>query len=90
MATPGEFLVNNTSEDCTRLLSQLESVKTTASRIVERMSAIGAGALAGYVWPNEYSQVKFVALYTALAALPGTVVEDDTRDKIFELIAAIQ
>ena len=90
MATPGEFLVNRTSDDCTALLSQLESVKTLANRIVERMAALGAGVLTDYSWPNEYTQVKFVALYNALNTLPGSVVEDDTRDKLVELSAAIQ
>jgi hypothetical protein len=90
MATPGEFLVNNTSDDCTMLLVRLESVKTLANRIAQRMDALGADVLSGYQWPNEYTQAKFVALYNALNNLPGTVVEDSTRDKIVELVAAIQ
>lgn len=90
MATPGDFLVNRTSDDCNTLLAQLESARTTAQRIAQRMESLGVAALNGYVWPNEYSQAKFVALYSALDALPGSVVEDDVRDKLYELVAAIQ
>jgi len=32
MATPGDFLVQRTVNDCTMLLSQLEAAKTTAQR----------------------------------------------------------
>jgi hypothetical protein len=90
MATPGEFLVNKSSDDCNELLSHLERAKTIANRVVERMDALGTAALVGYSWPNGYTQTKFVALYQALNGLPGSIVEDDTRDKIIEFVAAIQ
>jgi hypothetical protein len=90
MATPGDYLVNKTSDDCNALLARLEDAKTLANRIVQRMEALGIGALVGYVWPNDYTQAKFVDLYQALDALPGSVISDDNRNKIVELVAAIQ
>lgn len=90
MATPGHLLVLNTRENALQLLQQLEQAKTTASRIVQRMEALGVGALAGYAWPNEYTPADFVALYNALDALPGSVVADGVRDKLYKLVAAVQ
>lgn len=90
MATPGHLLVTNTRENALALLNQLEQAKTTATRIVQRMEALGAGALVGYEWPNGYTQADFVALYQALDALPGSVVTGDTRDKLWKLVAAVQ
>lgn len=90
MATPGEYLVYQTVEDCTSLVQELERTQRLVWRIVERMEAIGAGPLTGFVWPNGYTQAKFVALYNALAALPDFVVDDAVRDDIFELLAALQ
>lgn len=90
MASQGEFLVTKTVNDCTTLLSQLEAAKTTAQRISQRMVSLGLPALAGYAWPEGYTQADFVALYTALTALPGSVVVDATRDAIFKLVSSIQ
>ena len=90
MASQGEFLVTKTVNDCTTLLSQLEAAKTTAQRISQRMVSLGIPALDGYVWPDGYTQADFVALYTALAALPGSMVVDATRDAIFKLVSSIQ
>ena len=90
MATPGEFLVQRTVSDCTTLLSQLEAAKTTAQRVSQRMVSLGLPALAGYVWPDGYTQDDFVALYVALAALPGSVVADETRDALHALVSSIQ
>ena len=90
MATPGEFLVNKTANDGLALLATLEDAKTLALRISQGMVAIGVGALSGYEWPNGYTQEKFMALYTALNTLPGLVVEDSVRDKLYEFVAAIQ
>lgn len=90
MATPGDYLVTKTATDCNTLLARLEEAKTLALRISQRMESMGTGPLAGYSWPNDYTQAKFVALYQALDALPGLVVENSTRDKIIELVAAIQ
>lgn len=90
MASRGEFLVTKTVNDCTTLLSQLEAAKTTALRISQRMVSLGTPALDGYVWPEGYTQADFVALYTALAGLPGSLVVDATRDAIFKLVSSIQ
>lgn len=90
MSTPGDFLVQRTVVDCTTLLSQLEAAKTTAQRISQRMVSLGTPALVGYVWAEGYTQNDFVALYTALAALPGSVVADATRDALQKLVSSIQ
>jgi hypothetical protein len=90
MASQGEFLVTKTVNDCTTLLSQLEAAKTTAQRISQRMVSLGIPALAGHAWPEGYTQSDFVALYTALSALPGSMVADTTRDAIFKLVSSIQ
>jgi len=90
MASQGEFLVTKTVNDCTTLLSQLEAAKTTAQRISQRMVSLGIPALDGYVWPGGYTQADFVALYTALSALPGSLVTDATRDAIFKQVSSIQ
>jgi hypothetical protein len=90
MATKGEYLVNRTVEDCTALIAQLEHVKRIVWRTVERMEAIGAGPLDEYNWPDDYSKAQFVSLYNALDGLPNFVIDDDTRDKIFDLLSSIQ
>lgn len=90
MASQGEFLVTKTVNDCTTLLSQLEAAKATAQRVSQRMVSLGLPALAGYVWPDGYTQDDFVALYVALSALPGSVVADETRDALHALVSSIQ
>ena len=90
MATPGQYLVNNTVTDCNSLLAQLRSLKQVMTNIVERMEAIGASALSGYQWPEGYVNQDFLDLYNALKALPGSVVEDDVRDSIYKLVSHIQ
>lgn len=90
MATQGDYLVNNTVNDCNSLLAQLQAARTTITRIAERMEALGTAALSGYEWPSGYTQTDFVALYNALGALPGSVVSDDVRDKLFKLVSSIQ
>ena len=90
MATQGTYLVNNTVNDCNSLLAQLRNVKQTALNIAERMEAIGAPALTDYVWPEGYTSQDFLNLYNALKALPGSVIEDDTRDAIYKPVSHIQ
>ena len=90
MSTPGQFLVIQSREDSVQLLRQLEQAKTTANRIVQRMEALGVGVLVGYEWPNGYTQADFVAMYNALSALPGLVIDDDVRDALFDLVSAVQ
>jgi hypothetical protein len=60
------------------------------TRIAERMEALGIPALAGYEWPEGYTQADFVALYTALNSLPGSVVADTVRNALFKLVSFIQ
>lgn len=90
MATPGQYLVNNTVNDCNSLLAQLEQVRRLVTRVTERMEAIGAGALADYTWPEGYTQQDFMDLYQALNALPGSVVANAVRDALFNLVSHVQ
>ena len=90
MATPGQYLVNNTVTDCNALLLQLEQARRLMTRITERMEALGTAALAGYAWPEGYAQQDFVDLYQALDALPGSVVSDAVRDALFDLVSHVQ
>lgn len=92
MATPGpgQYLVNNTVNDCNALLLQLRNVKQLVMNITERMEAMGVAALAGYEWPEGYTQQDFVDLYQALNALPGSIVENPVRDALFDLVGHIQ
>lgn len=90
MATQGHFLVIRSVEDAVTLLAQLERARTTIARIVERMESIGPAALDGHAWPEGYTKADFVALYNALNALPGSVVADDVRNKLFKLVSSIQ
>ena len=90
MATQGHYLVTRTVNDATSLLAELEQTRTVITRIVERMGAIGATALDDYEWPDGYAKGDFVALYTALNGLPGSVVADEVRDALFELASHIQ
>ena len=85
----GTYLVTRTSEDCAALLRQLEQAKTTAARITQRMEALGIPALQDYVWPDGYSQDDFVALYRALDALPGSIVNNLTRDALFKIVSSV-
>ena len=90
MATKGQYLVNNTVEDCASLIGQLEQTKRTLWRVVNRMEAIGAAALDDVVFENNYSKTKFIALYNALDALPDFVIADSVRDAIFDLLSSVQ
>jgi len=90
MATQGEYLVRNTTEDCAQLLNQLEQAKRLSSRIAQRMESLGLAALVGYVWPEGYTQADFVALYQLLDALPGLVVDDSVRDGLYKLVSSVQ
>jgi len=54
------------------------------------MEAVGAPALDDVVFENDYTKADFIALYQALDALPSFVIDDDTRDKVFDLLSSIQ
>lgn len=43
-----------------------------------------------YEWPDGYTIQDFVALYTALAELPASVVGDNTRNAIHKVLAHFQ
>lgn len=90
MATQGQYLVNNTTNDCNALLQQIQAVRTTVTRITERMEAIGQGALNDHPFPEGYTKTDFIDLYQALDSLPGSIVADDVRDKLFKLVSSIQ
>ena len=90
MASQGHYLITNSVDDTNALLSALEQAARLAERIVQRMEALGLDALEGYAWPEGYTENDFVALYQALDALPGLVVADDVRDKLFALVSFIQ
>lgn len=91
MATKAEYLVNKTVNDANALLAQLEAAKTTARRITERMLGVGYVCLMSYDWPEGYTlNEDFLALYTAIEALPGSVVPDATRAALYKLVATFQ
>lgn len=90
MATQGTYLVNNTANDVISLLQQIQVVRTTVTRITERMAAIGEAALDSYTWPEGYTEADFLALYNALDNLPGSIVSNDVRNKLFKLVSCIQ
>ena len=91
MATKAEYLVNSTVNDANALLTQLEAAKTTARRIVERMLGVGYVVLMSYEWPEGYTlNEDFLALYTAIESLPGSVVPDETRNALYKLVATFQ
>jgi len=89
MSQQGNYLVNRTTTDCGALLVRLEEAKTLAARIAQRMEALGIAALVGFEWPEGYTQADFVALYQALDALPGLIVEDAMRDALFNLVGSV-
>ena len=95
MATKADYLINNTVIDAGQLRLHLEQAATVAKRITERMLALqDAGNpvafLLTYEWPDGYTINDFVALYDALTALPGSVVDDDTRNAIYKILAHFQ
>lgn len=90
MATQGHYLVTRSVDDAHTLLADLERARTVATRIVQRMEAIGAGALDDYEWPEGYTKNDFIALYQELDALPGSMVADAVRDALFKLVSFIQ
>jgi hypothetical protein len=90
MATQGTHLVNNTTNDVRSLLQQIKAVRTTVTWIAERMAGIGEAALDGYAWPEGYTKADFIALYQALDGLPGSIVADAVRNKLFKLVSCIQ
>jgi hypothetical protein len=90
MATKAEYLVNQTVADVTRLTAQIDQARSLVWRIVERMEAIGGAVLDTHVFENNYTKADFVALYTALNNLPDFVIDDATRDDIFNLLSSVQ
>jgi len=95
MATKADYLINSTVNDCAQLRAQLEAAATTAGRITERMLALSDAGnpvafLLTYVWPDGYTIEDFVALYTALTALPTSMVDDELRNSIYKMLAYFQ
>jgi len=92
MAGKADYLIINTVNDATQLRAQLEQAKQTARRITERTLALAdegnpVAFLLTYDWPEGYTIEDFVELYTALTDLPGSVVEDATRNAIYKILA---
>ena len=90
-----DYLIINTVNDCAQLRAQLEQAKQTARRITERVLALAdvgnpVAYLLTYAWPEGYTIDDFVELYTALTDLPGSVVEDTTRNAIYKILAYFQ
>ena len=90
MATKGEYLVRNTVEDCTTLVSQIEGIRSMLWRVVNRMQAIGSAALDDVVFENNYTKQKFIDLYNILDKLPDFVIDDGARDAVFDLLSSVQ
>lgn len=90
MATQGEFLINQTVEDCAALLAHLEGSQAVVNRIIERIAGVGTDVLDGYTWPPCYSKADAVALYQSLVSLPGLIVEDSVRDELYKIVSCIQ
>jgi len=90
MATPGEYLVHHTVEDVNQIKDDLAEIHDLIDQVGQRFEALGVGALAGFPWPEGYTQADFEALAAVLAALPDSVVTTSSRNAIFKLIAALQ
>ena len=89
MATQGEYLVQRTVEDTTRIKDLLYQLHDMIDRVAERGDAL-TGVLTDYAWPEGYTEAEFLSLIAVLKALPDSVVTTSARNAIFKLVAAIQ
>lgn len=89
MATQGDYLVQRTVEDVTRIKDLLYQLHDMIDRVAERGDAL-TGVLTGYVWPDGYTEAEFTSLIAVLKALPDSVVTTSARNAVFKLVAAIQ
>ena len=87
MATQGTYLVYRTVEDVNQIKNKLAEIHDLIDQVSERYGALGVAALAGYVWPEGYTQADFESLVAVLAALPDSVVTTSSRNAIFKLVA---
>ena len=87
MSVQGTYLIYRTVEDVNKIKDDLSEIHDLIDRIGERFGALGVAALAGFEWPNGYTQAKFESLCAVLAALPDSVVTTSSRNAIYELIS---
>lgn len=90
MATQSEYLVRNTVNDANALIASLAQVVTITNRIVQRARALGATTWDAYEFPAGYDATQAKALITALEALPESIVENTTRNRIHKIVSIIQ
>ncbi len=86
MSVQGEYLIRRTVEDVSRLKDLLSQVHDAIDKVAERSDAL-PGVLAGYVWPEGYTEANFTSLVAVLKALPDSVVTTSARDAIFKVIS---
>ena len=86
MSVQGEYLVRRTVEDVNRIKDLLYQVHDAIDRTTERSDAL-PGVLAGYVWPEGYTEANFTSLVAVLKALPDSVVTTSARDAIFKSVS---
>ncbi len=90
MSAQGNYLIYRTVEDVNAIKNQLSSIHDLIDRIVQRWEALGVAALAGYTWPEGYTQADFEALVAVLNALPDSVVTTSSRNALYKLVATFQ
>lgn len=87
MATQADYLIYRTVDDVNRIKDLVSQVHGAIDKVGERYDALGAGVLAGYVWPAGYSEANFTSLVAVLKALPDSVVITSARDAIYKLVS---
>ena len=96
MATPQDFALSNLRDNAQAMMQNLEQANKLRRRIVEELSALTGGTMQGlldffngYGFPNAYTATDIKDLYIALNALPGSIVDNGTRDKLFYLLSQV-
>jgi hypothetical protein len=96
MATPQDYALSNLRDNAASMMQHLEQTNRLRNRIVQELLALTGGTpvgleafFHGYSFPNDYTTDDIKALYVALNGLPGSIVDDDTRDKLFYLLSQV-
>jgi hypothetical protein len=96
MATPQDFALSNLHSNGAQLMQHLEQANKLRNRIIQELVALTGGTPAGldaffsgYTFPNNYTTDDIKSLYIALNGLPGSIVDDGTRDELFTLLAEV-
>jgi hypothetical protein len=96
MATPQDYALSNLRDNAAAMMLNLEQANKLRNRIVQELLALTGGTPAGletfftgYSFPNVYTTDDIKALYIALSGLPGSIVDDNTRDKLFYLLSQV-